>query len=163
MSSTIDLSSAEPVSSYEDDGWDDYVEDYYENDNVNYGDVYTSLYSVVQEDNRKTISGGNWSDISLDFEEDDAGSFVVKNTGKGDFSFIKDNKSDNDSSLYFWLAGGIAFIVIGLCGISFVIVLAIDKKKNTSNRVAVEYNPYQDKENTAEVDLPDDFDDNYNS
>ena len=163
ISSAIELSSAEPVSSYEEDNGDDYIEDYYINDNVNYGDVYTSLYSVVQEDNRKTISGGNWSDISLDFEEDDAGSFIVKNTGKGDFSFIKDNTSDNDSSLYFWLAGGIAFIVIGLCGISFIVVLAIDKKKNTSNRVAVEYDHSRDNGNTAEVEIPDDFDDDYNS
>ena len=166
-SSVAELSSAEPASSYEEDDGDDYIEDYdydyYVNDNVNYGDVYTSLYSVAQEDNRRVISGGNWSDISLDFEEDSTGSFVVKNTGKGDFSFIKDNKSDSDSSLYYWLAGGIAFIVIGLCGISFVIVLAIDKKKHTSSRVPVEYSRRSDKGNTAEIELPEDFDDNYNS
>ncbi len=161
-SSVIDLSSAEPEPSYNDDS-DDYIEYYSYDDGVSYGDAYTSLYSVVEEDRRNTISGGNWSDISIDFEEDSAtGSFVIKNTGKGDFSFIKDNNSNSDASLYYWLAGGIACIVVGLCGISFVIVLAADRRKNMAKSAAAIRSASLNKGDTAEVELPDDFDDDYN-
>lgn len=96
------------------------------------GDIYTPLYSTVDDTTRSVITGDNWSNISIAVDDDNEGAGKVNLNGnnKGDFSFIKDNKANGGkNALYYWLAGGISCLVVGLCGIAFVAITMMEKNK----------------------------------
>ncbi|MDD5923631.1 MAG: hypothetical protein PUC88_02445 [Clostridia bacterium] len=162
-SDVISLDSSEPAEPSFDDGGDGYVESIDYDYNYNQGTYQegqnNAYYSEVTQNTRSVITGDTWSTISLDLEEDsETGSVVVKNTGKGDFSFIKENDKKSDSSLYYWLAGGIASIVVGLCGISFVLVMAYDKSRKAKLAAAKARRSFK-RGDTADVVLPDENND----
>ena len=125
------------------------------------GDIYTPLYSTVDDNTRSVITGDNWSNISIAIDDGDeaAGKVNLNGNNKGDFSFIKDNKPNSGkSTLYYWLAGGISCLVVGLCGIAFVAVTMMEKNKRMKLAAERKSKSKLASGETAEFKLPRDRD-----
>ncbi len=90
-------------------------------------DMYTSNGSIREQN----LSKKDWQEISLSFDKGSA-------NGTGDFSFIKNNNSDQDSNLsVLFLIVGILFV---LTAVSIVIYMIICVTRRNQKQTAVSQN-----------------------
>ena len=97
-------------------------------------DKVVDMYNSNGSTSAQTLSAKDWQDISLNFDNRSL-------NGTGDFSFIKDNDSKEDSNFsVLFLIFGIVFVAVSVTLVFYMIISSVRRRKRVKAAAAVSEN-----------------------